>query len=138
MKETPRIRNVNTEHHERLTKLDHFALWVTRHVGSAGFFLIIVFWTFLWLIWNTLAPSEFRFDPFPAFELWLFISNMIQISLLPLILIGQNLQSRHSELRAQADYEVNIRSEEKVEHILGHLERHNQILERISERLDDK
>lgn len=138
MKETPHIRNVNTEHRERLTKLDHFALWVTRHVGSTGFFLIIVVWTFSWLLWNTLAPSGYRFDPFPAFELWLFISNMIQIALLPLILIGQNLQSRHSELRAQADFEINIKSEKEVGSILEHLEHHGDLLQRITEKLENK
>ena len=62
-----------------------------------GFFLIIMAWTFIWLGWNILAPPAWGFDPYPAFVLWLFISNMIQILLMPLIMVGQNLQGRHSE-----------------------------------------
>src|SRR3989344_5233363 len=93
------IRNVNLEHKERLSKLERFATWITEHIGSMGFFLLILAWTIFWLIWNTIGPKESRFDPFPAFVLWLFISNLIQILLMPLIMIGQNLQGRHSETR---------------------------------------
>jgi hypothetical protein len=34
------------------------------------------------------------FDPFPAFVAYLLISNVIQIFLMPLIMVGQNLQGR--------------------------------------------
>ncbi len=40
------------------------------------------------------APKSLRFDPYPGFVLWLFISNMIQLFLMPLLLIGQNLLGR--------------------------------------------
>ena len=46
-----------------------------------GFFLLIFSWTVLWLGWNVIAPKSLQFDPYPAFVLWLFISNMIQIFL---------------------------------------------------------
>jgi len=71
-----------------------------------GFFFIILGWTILWLGWNLLAPVQFRFDPFPAFVLWLFISNLIQINLMPLIMIGQNIQGKHAQIRTDHDYEV--------------------------------
>ena len=107
------IRNINIERKQKLRKLDKLALWITNHVGTMGFFIIIFIWTALWLGWNALAPVQMRFDPFPAFVLWLFLSNMIQIFLMPLIMIGQNLQSNHSEARAEADYEVNTKAEKK-------------------------
>ncbi len=138
MKGASHVRNANIVHHERLSPLDRFALWVTRHVGSTGFFIILITWTLLWLLWNTFAPTELRFDSFPAFELWLFISNTIQIILLPLILLGQNLQQRHSELRAETEFEVNLKSGEEVERILAHLERHDSVLQRIADKLDNK
>ena len=83
-----------------------------------GFFLIIFAWTILWLSWNTFGPTAHRFDPAPAFVFWLFISNMIQIFLMPLIMVGQNLQSRHAEYRAEAE----------VEAILAHLENQNELI----------
>ena len=60
------------------------------------------------------APKEFRFNPYPAFVLWLFISNMIQIFLMPLIMVGQNLQGKHSEIRAENDYEINLKAEKEI------------------------
>ena len=102
------------------------------------FFLIIFCWTILWLCWNALGPASMRFDPFPAFVLWLFISNMVQIFLMPLIMVGQNLQGRHAERRAEADFEVNTRSEREIEAILVHLERQNQLMLQILQRLDER
>ncbi len=131
-------RNANEEHCEKLTRLDRFAMWITKHIGTMGFFFIILLWTALWLAWNTIGPQHFRFDPYPAFVLWLFISNMLQIFLMPLIMIGQNLQGRHSEIRAEADFEVNTRAEREIEAVLQHLENQNHLILKILQRLEQK
>jgi uncharacterized membrane protein len=125
------IYNANIKHRESLSYLEKIAVKVTDYVGSMGFFIIIFAWTVLWLGWNILAPRELRFDPVPAFVLWLFISNMIQIFLMPLIMIGQNLQGRHAEKRAESDYEVNVKSEREIEAILMHLEHQNDLIIKI-------
>lgn len=125
------IQNVNMKHRESLSFLEKIAVKVTDHVGSMGFFIIIFVWTVVWLGWNILAPKELRFDPVPAFVLWLFLSNMIQIFLMPLIMIGQNLQGRHAEKRAESDYEVNVKSEREIEAILLHLERQNDLILKV-------
>ncbi len=129
------VRNVNQEQKKRLSSLDNFALWITEHIGTMGFFLVILFWTIIWMGWNVLGPKEYQFDPFPAFVLWLFISNMIQIFLMPLLLIGQNLQSQHAEVRAEAEFEVNVKSEREIETIIQHLENQNEVLAEIQNRL---
>ena len=130
------IHNANIKHKESLSRLEKIAVKLTDHVGSIGFFFIIFGWTVLWLSWNTLAPEELRFDPFPAFVLWLFVSNMIQIFLMPLILIGQNLQSRHAEIRAESDFEVNVRAEKEIEVILLHLEQLNELITEILKKIE--
>jgi uncharacterized membrane protein len=130
------IKNVNIKHKESLSSLEKIALMVTNHVGSMGFFIIIFIWTIFWFGWNTLLPKKLSFDPFPAFVLWLFISNMIQIFLIPLIMIGQNLQGRHAEIRAEADFEVNVRSEKEIEVILLHLEHQNELILKILENIE--
>ena len=127
----PPVRDVNKAHVERLGLLERVAMWITDHVGSMGFFLVIFVWTMMWLGWNAIGPKAMRFDPFPAFVLWLFISNMIQIFLMPLIMVGQNLQSRHSEARAESDYEVNVKAEREIEAILLHLEAQADSIEKI-------
>lgn len=130
------IKNVNTQHREKLSAINKLALWITDHVGSMGFFFTIFCWTAIWLSWNTLAPVNIRFDPFPAFVLWLFISNMIQIFLMPLIMIGQNLQSKHSELRAEQDFLINKKAETEIETILMHLENQNEMILQILSHLE--
>lgn len=129
------VINTNKSHQEKLSRLDKIALVVTNRVGTMGFFFIILTWTTCWLAWNTLGPQELQFDPFPAFVMWLFISNMIQIMLMPLIMIGQNLQSRHSEIRAENEYETSIKSEREISTIIQHLENQNKILSEISEKV---
>ena len=130
------LRNINVEHKRRLASLEKLAVWITSHVGTMGFFLIILSWTLIWLVWNTIGPQSLRFDPFPAFVFWLFISNMIQIFLMPLIMVGQNLQGRHAEMRAEADFEVNTKAEREIETILMHLENQNELILKILDRLE--
>ena len=72
--------------------------------------------------------GAWQFDPPMAFVFWLFISNVIQILLMPLIMVGQNLQSRHGKARAENDLRVNIRAEKEIEVILRHLEYQNTML----------
>jgi len=132
------IRNVNVEHKKSLSRLELFAVWITNKVGSMGFFIIVFVWTTVWLGWNTLGPKEARFDPFPAFVLWLFLSNVLQILLMPLIMIGQNHQGRHAEARAESDFDVNVKAEREIETILLHLERQNYLILKILHHLENK
>jgi uncharacterized membrane protein len=125
-----RPRDVNAELSAEFSPLDRLALVVTTKVGSPGFFLIVLTWTVLWLGWNLLAPDRWHFDPGPAFVLWLFISNMIQILFSPLIMIGQNLLNRRSELRAENDFEINQKAEQEVAAILLRLEQQQVLLDR--------
>ncbi len=131
------MRNINVEHHESLSPLEKLALVTTNKVGSMGFFFLILIWTVVWILWNTYAPAGFRFDPFPGFILWLFISNVLQLVLLPLIMVGQNLQSRHAEARAEADFELNVQAEKEIKLLLRHMEKQNNLMLEILRRLDE-
>jgi len=128
------LRNTYAEIRAEFGKLERVAIWITDHVGTMTFFLLILFWTVFWLGWNLLAPPNLQFDPPMGFVFWLFISNLIQIMLMPLLMIGQNIQGRQSEARAEHDLEVNIKAEAEIETILRHLERQNDILMAMLER----
>jgi len=54
---------------------------------------------------------------------------------MPLIMVGQNVQGRHSESRADYDLEVNLKAEKEIEVILQHLEYQNTILIAMVEQL---
>ena len=113
---------------EQTGRLERFALYTTNAVGSMGFFMLIFAWTIGWLAWNYFAPKSARFDPYPAFVLWLFLSNMIQLFLMPLIMIGQNIQSRASDKRAEADLAINRKAEEGVANLLAEIENVKRLL----------
>lgn len=130
------IQNVNVVHRKSLSKIEKLAVFITDRVGTMGFFFIILGWTILWLGWNILSPTNLRFDPFPAFVLWLFISNLIQIHLMPLIMVGQNIQGKHAELRSQHDYETDKKAEKEIETILLHLENQQQVMLDILKRVE--
>ena len=57
---------------------------------------------------------------------------------MPLIMVGQNLQEKHAEARARADYEVNTKAEEEIETILQHLENQNDLILQILEKLEER
>jgi uncharacterized membrane protein len=118
--------------------LNRMAVWITNKVGTMGFFLCIFTWTVGWLGWNTLGPKAARFDPFPGFVLWLFISNMIQLFLMPLIMLGQNIQSKHTDIRAEVDLKINTHAELENETILLHLEYQNKMILEILENINSK
>jgi uncharacterized membrane protein len=130
------LTNINAELKENLTPLKRLAVFITDRVGTMGFFLIIFGWTVIWLSWNLLAPKSIRFDPPMGFVFYLFISNVIQILLMPLIMVGQNIQGGHAEARAEHDLDVNVKAEEEIEVILGHLEYQNHLLIQLMQKLN--
>ncbi len=127
----------DTEDEQNKTSvLGNLALWITAHVGTMGFFPIIFVWTVIWLGWNVFAPKPVRFDPYPGFVLWLFISNMIQLFLMPLIMLGQNIQSKYADLRAETDLKINVQAALENEVILLHLENQNKIMMKMLNKLE--
>ena len=109
------VRNVNIEQKEKLSVTDKIALWVINKVGTWQFALFCIILTIMPFI----VPK--------LMTLVMFISSsFLQLVLLPLIMIGQNLQSAHAEARAEADYEVNKKAEEEIRTILLHLENQNE------------
>ena len=129
----PSVPNAQAEFEKTLSHLDRFAVRITEKIGSFGFFLIILTWTVVWCGYNILA-SQVKglhwkaFDPFPAFVAYLLMSNVIQILLMPLIMIGQNLQARFADTRAQLDFDVNRIAEKEATANLRHMEHQTNLL----------
>lgn len=122
------IKHAHVEARLASSPPERLAVKITHGVGTIGFFFILTIWTLGWLLWNLYGPLELRFDPAPAFVIWLFASNIIQLVLLPLIMVGQNLEGKFAEQRAQADFEINQKAEHEIEVIIAHLENQNELL----------
>ena len=130
------VRDANTEHKESVSPLERTAVFISDHIGTPGFFFVILLWTAVWLSWNLLAPESMKFDKPMSFVFWLFISNCIQILLMPLIMVAQNLQSRHAQLLAETTFEVNKATAESVEVLLRHIRYQTHQLAAIAEKLE--
>lgn len=63
-------------------------------------------------------------------------SGILQLILLPLIMVGQNLQGRHAELRAQHDFDTNVKAEKEIETILLHLEKQDAMMLEILQKIE--
>jgi len=91
---------------------------VTAAVGTMGAFYFFALFMAAWMLWQ--SETQKPFDPYP-FAFLLFLGNIVQLLLMPLIMVGQNLQTAHGDARAEADYEVNRRAEEEIEKLLAGL-----------------
>jgi len=119
------IANTNEVHMSRLSKTDRLALYITKRVGTMGFFYICAILVTI--------PIFFA----PALPVVQYISSgYLQLILLPLIMVGQNLQGRHAELRAEHDYQTNVKAEKEIEAVLLHLEKQDETMLEILRRLE--
>ncbi len=84
---------------------------VTQFAGSMKFVYIHIAWFGVWIALNVgLAGVGWEFDSFP-FGLLTMIVSLEAIFLATFVMISQNRQSARSDLRAQLDFENNIRGE---------------------------
>ena len=89
---------------------------VTAAVGTMYAFYLFAVVMGGWILWQGAVASR-PFDPFP-FAFLLFLGNIVQLLLMPLIMVGQNVQAAHADARAESDFEVNVKAEAEIEKVL--------------------
>jgi CRP/FNR family cyclic AMP-dependent transcriptional regulator len=114
-------RNVNDEVEERLTPLQRISDWLAWFSGSMLFLFIHACWFVVWVSLNTLllppnADGTRGFDPFP-FGLLTMIVSLEAIFLSCFVLISANRQAEKDKVRADIEYDVNIKAEMEVAHL---------------------
>lgn len=95
---------------------DRIANRVTAAVGTMYAFYLFAIVMAGWILWQGFLTGR-PFDPYP-FAFLLFLGNIVQLLLMPLIMVGQNVQARHADARAEADFEVNVKAEQEIEKLL--------------------
>ena len=93
---------------------------VTAAVGTMYAFYLFAAVMGGWILWQGAIASK-PFDPFP-FAFLLFLGNIVQLLLMPLIMVGQNVQAAHADARAESDFEVNVKAETEIEKVLAALQ----------------
>lgn len=111
--------DINAKHRNRLRFHDKVAVIITTAIGSMYALYFFILFVFGWMLWQTVAETPF--DPFP-YVFMIFISNIIQLLLLPLVMVGQNIQNRHAQLRAEEEYHTTKTIHQDIEHILTTLD----------------
>lgn len=119
------IKNTNVVSKNSMSKLDKMALAVTQRVGSMSFFFVCCVLVVIPLIATSLMPV-----------IQYISSGILQLILLPLIMVGQNLQGRHAELRAEHDFDTNVKAEKEIETILLHLEKQDEMMLDILHKIE--
>jgi CRP/FNR family transcriptional regulator, cyclic AMP receptor protein len=128
-------RNVNEEMEVHSTVLQRIADWLAWFSGSMPFLISHTFWFIVWVSLNTFILGDKAFDPFP-FGLLTMIVSLEAIFLACFVLISQNRQAEKDKVRADIEYEVNIKAELEVAHLHEKTDRiYEQMMARF-ERLE--
>ena len=136
---TPRphvVRNANHVHKERqqqgnaYTRFNRrFALWIATHVGSMNCFYIF---NVIALIIILGAVGAFgRFSALVVILGAIISSYWLQLVLLPGVMVGQNVQSEHSEIQADEMFHATMNTLHDTEQIAIHLGKQDDLILQI-------
>ena len=109
-------RNLNEEMILHSSILERISDWLAWFSGSMPFLISHSVWFIVWISLNTLILRDRAFDPFP-FGLLTMIVSLEAIFLACFVLISQNRQAQKDKVRADIEYEVNIKAELEVAHL---------------------
>jgi uncharacterized membrane protein len=108
-------RNINEEMQIRSTTVEKIADVIAEFSGSISFLVLNAVWFTGWIVWNTL-PALPHFDEYPFGFLTMMVS-LEAIFLSIFVLVSQNRQAAKDRLRADAEYEVNLKAELEITHL---------------------
>jgi CRP/FNR family cyclic AMP-dependent transcriptional regulator len=125
-------RNANEEDAKQLTLADRAADKLAEFGGSWKFitFEILLFLT--WMLINTSLLAEKVFDPYPYVFLNLVLAIICGLQA-PIIMMSQNREAQKDRLRADLDYQVNLKNEMLLSEILRLLEKSEKDARRSDE-----
>jgi CRP/FNR family cyclic AMP-dependent transcriptional regulator len=115
-------RNANEEDARNLTLADRAADKIAQFGGSWKFIGLSIALLIVWVIGNTIMLRAQTFDPFPFVFLNLILGVMAAFQA-PIIMMSQNREAQKDRLRADLDYQVNLKNEVLLGEILRLLEK---------------
>jgi CRP/FNR family cyclic AMP-dependent transcriptional regulator len=114
-------RNVNQEEEARLTVADRTADTIAEFGGSWKFIITFVSLLLVWMAFNSWLFVTHAFDP-PPYLLLSTALNMLAALQAPIIMMSQNRQAHKDRLRANLDYQVNLKNELLLSDIIRRLD----------------
>ena len=113
-------RNVNEEQDKRMTIADRAADVIAEFGGSWKFILTAMGIIITWIIFNSWVLIK-GFDPVP-YQMLNLVMGIIAGLQAPIIMMSQNRQSGKDRLRADLDYQVNLKNEIALNEVLRRLD----------------
>ncbi len=114
-------RNINELEAARMTLSDRAADKIAAFGGSWKFIFTAIAFLMAWVVTNTLLLIQRPFDAYP-FILLNLVLNMIFALQAPIIMMSQNRQSEKDRLRANLDYQLNLKNELLLSDIIRRLD----------------
>ncbi len=114
-------RNLNEVDDERMTWADRMADSLSELSGSWKFLLATFAFIVLWVGYNSLFRQGDGFDPYP-YSFMDVVNGSVAAILTPIILISQNREADKDRLRADLDYQVNLKNELALAEIMRRLD----------------
>jgi CRP/FNR family cyclic AMP-dependent transcriptional regulator len=114
-------RNINEMEAARMTLSDRASDKIAEFGGSWKFIFTAIAFLSIWILVNSLVLVNKGFDPFPYILLNLAL-NMIFALQAPIIMMSQNRQAEKDRLRANLDYQVNLKNELLLSDIIRRLD----------------
>ncbi|MHB1485708.1 MAG: DUF1003 domain-containing protein [Saccharofermentanales bacterium] len=115
-----RSKNINEVHEESLTRGEKIADKMADFAGSWKFIIIFISILLFWILVNSLQLLYSPFDPFPFILLNLILSCIAALQA-PVIMMSQNRQEKKDRIKAEHDYEINMKAEILIEELLNRL-----------------
>ena len=91
-----------------------------RFLGTARFLVFMTTFVLFWVIWNSLAPEDLKFDHYPFIFLTLLLSLQASYAA-PLILLAQNRQADRDRIQGNEDRERDERNMADTEYLTREL-----------------
>jgi CRP/FNR family cyclic AMP-dependent transcriptional regulator len=113
-------RNVNEEQDKRMTLSDRAADAIAEFGGSWKFILTAIGIIITWIIFNSWVLIK-GFDPIP-YQMLNLVMGIIAGLQAPIIMMSQNRQGSKDRLRADLDYQVNLKNELALTEVLRRLD----------------
>ena len=114
-------RNINDEAAARLTVADRIADMLAEFGGSWKFIGLTSALLCVWIMINTWMLHDNGFDPFP-YQLLGLVFGVVAGVQAPIIMMSQNRQSGKERLRADLDYQLNLKNELAIAEVLRRLD----------------
>lgn len=114
-------RNLNEVEEERMTLADRMADAVSDFGGSWKFIGATLLFVAFWILYNSWLRGDQGVDPFP-YSLLDVINGIVAALLTPIILISQNRQDQKDRLRADLDFQVNLKNELALAEVMRRLD----------------